>query len=165
MKMGIKDIKSKRQEGFTIIEVMIVLVIAAVILLMVFLAVPALQRSSRNTQRKNDAANLMAAVNEYATNHNGQLPASSSEFKSEVLPNVKLGFYDGSSTTTEVQFSNTPGSGGEVDDNDATLYIVTNAKCSSSSEATGTGATSRQFIAGYNVETGGGLDQSQCQDG
>jgi prepilin-type N-terminal cleavage/methylation domain-containing protein len=39
----------KNEQGFTIIEVMIVLVIAAVIMLIVFLAVPALQRNSRNT--------------------------------------------------------------------------------------------------------------------
>lgn len=66
----------KRQEGFTIIEVMIVLAIAAVILLAVFLAVPNLQRNSRNTQRKNDAANVLASVNEYASNQNGTLPAA-----------------------------------------------------------------------------------------
>jgi prepilin-type N-terminal cleavage/methylation domain-containing protein len=44
----------KRNEGFTIIEVMIVLAIAGLIMLVVFLAVPALQRNSRNTQRNND---------------------------------------------------------------------------------------------------------------
>jgi prepilin-type N-terminal cleavage/methylation domain-containing protein len=37
--------KQKRQQGFTIIEVLIVLAIAALILLIVFLAVPALQRN------------------------------------------------------------------------------------------------------------------------
>ncbi len=47
-----------RSAGFTIIEVMIVLVIAAVILLIVFLAVPALQRNSRNTQRNQAAARI-----------------------------------------------------------------------------------------------------------
>jgi prepilin-type N-terminal cleavage/methylation domain-containing protein len=63
--------KQKRQEGFTIIEVMIVLAIAAVILLIVLLAVPALQRNSRNTQRNNDAAQIAAAVNTCLTNQNG----------------------------------------------------------------------------------------------
>jgi prepilin-type N-terminal cleavage/methylation domain-containing protein len=152
MKMGIKDIKRKKQEGFTIIEVMIVLVIAAVILLMVFLAVPALQRNSRNTQRKNDAANLLAAVNEYASNHNGQLP-SSSTFTSDVIPNVKLGFYD---KDTEVVFNNT----GE----DSELYIITNAKCVDN-EVNVTDATSRQFVAAFNLESSGGLDVVQCQEG
>lgn len=67
---------NRKQSGFTIIEVMIVLAIAAVILLAVFLAVPQLQRSSRNTQRKNDVANILAGVNEYASNQNGTLPTA-----------------------------------------------------------------------------------------
>jgi prepilin-type N-terminal cleavage/methylation domain-containing protein len=61
----------KNQQGFTIIEVMIVLVIAAVILLIVFLAVPALQRNSRNTQRNNDASRVASLVNECLNNRNG----------------------------------------------------------------------------------------------
>ena len=48
-----------RKDGFTIIEVLIVLAIAGLIMLIVFLAVPALQRNSRNTQRKNDVANIL----------------------------------------------------------------------------------------------------------
>ncbi len=67
--------KQKREQGFTIIEVMIVLAIAAVILLIVLLAVPALQRNSRNTQRNNDAASIAAAITTCLANHNG-LPAS-----------------------------------------------------------------------------------------
>jgi prepilin-type N-terminal cleavage/methylation domain-containing protein len=63
--------KQKREQGFTIIEVMIVLAIAAVILLIVLLAVPALQRNSRNTQRNNDAAQMAAAINTCLTNQNG----------------------------------------------------------------------------------------------
>jgi len=65
--------KQKREEGFTIIEVMIVLAIAAVILLIVLLAVPALQRNSRNTQRNNDAATIAAAVNTCLANHNNDI--------------------------------------------------------------------------------------------
>lgn len=67
----LQNLKNKqRQEGFTIIEVMIVLVIAAVILLIVFLAVPALQRNSRNARRADDAGKLLAAASEYAANNN-----------------------------------------------------------------------------------------------
>ena len=65
--------KQKREQGFTIIEVMIVLAIAAVILLIVLLAVPALQRNSRNTQRNNDAAQFAAAVNTCIANQNGDI--------------------------------------------------------------------------------------------
>lgn len=63
--------KDKREEGFTIIEVLIVLAIAGLIILIVFLAVPALQRNSRNTQRTNDASLVAAGVNECLNNKNG----------------------------------------------------------------------------------------------
>lgn len=66
--------KQNNQKGFTIIEVLIVMAIAGLILLIVFLAVPALQRNSRNTQRKNDVAALLGSVSEFATNNNGTLP-------------------------------------------------------------------------------------------
>lgn len=61
-------------KGFTIIEVMIVLAIAALILLIVLLAVPALQRSSRNTQRKNDATAISSAVANIVSNNGGTAP-------------------------------------------------------------------------------------------
>ena len=69
-----KSYKQKRQEGFTIIEVLIVLAIAALILLIVFLAVPALQRNSRNTQRKADISASLAAITEFESNNNGVVP-------------------------------------------------------------------------------------------
>ncbi len=73
----LKDLRSKKSDqGFTIIEVMIVLAIAGLILLIVFLAVPALQRASRNTSRKDDAANISAAVATYESNNSGNLPTN-----------------------------------------------------------------------------------------
>ena len=60
--------------GFTIIEVVLVLAIAGLIFLMVFIALPALQRSQRDTQRRNDLARLSTAVTQYQTNNNGRLP-------------------------------------------------------------------------------------------
>lgn len=61
------------KKGFTIIEVVLVLAIAGLIFLMVFVALPALQRSQRDTQRRQDYADLSAAVSNYATNNNGDL--------------------------------------------------------------------------------------------
>ena len=57
--------KHKLNHGFTIIEIILVLAVAGLIFLMVFLALPALQRSQRDTQRKNDARNLLAAIIEF----------------------------------------------------------------------------------------------------
>ncbi len=67
-------INKNNKKGFTIIEVVLVLAIAGLIFLMVFLALPALQRSQRDTQRKNDASRLRAAVTDYSSNNRGSLP-------------------------------------------------------------------------------------------
>jgi len=66
--------KTGATSGFTIIEVMIVLAIAGLIMLIVFLAVPALQRNARNTQRKSDAAAIASAIANYIDNNGGTLP-------------------------------------------------------------------------------------------
>ncbi len=60
--------------GFTIIEVVLVLAIAGLIFLMVFIALPALQRAQRDTQRRDDMARLGTALTNYQTNNNGRLP-------------------------------------------------------------------------------------------
>ncbi len=66
----------KQQKGFTIIEVVLVLAIAALIFLMVFIALPALQRGQANSARKNDAAAIAAAIGTYRTNTNGTVPTT-----------------------------------------------------------------------------------------
>ena len=67
----------KKTKGFTIIEVVLVLAIAGLIFLMVFLALPALQRSQRDTQRKTDLSRAQTAINNYQSNNKGAIPASS----------------------------------------------------------------------------------------
>lgn len=59
----------KSQKGFTIIEVALVLAIAALIFLTVFLAVPALQRNQRNDARKRDVSSVVEAVTAYMSNN------------------------------------------------------------------------------------------------
>lgn len=63
------------KKGFTIIEVVLVLAIAGLIFLMVFIALPALQRSQRDTQRRSDVGRVMSQLNSYQTNNRGNLPA------------------------------------------------------------------------------------------
>ncbi len=73
----LQTIKKRQQEqGFTIIEVLIVLAIAGLIMLIVFLAIPALQRNSRNTQRKNDVSAMTSAMSNFISNNNGSLPTA-----------------------------------------------------------------------------------------
>ena len=73
-----KKIRNQNQ-GFTIIEVMIVLAIAGLIMMIVFLAVPALQRSSDNNARNSDASRIATAVNECLVNRNGNPSACTAE--------------------------------------------------------------------------------------
>lgn len=68
------NLQRTNKKGFTIIEVVLVLAIAGLIFLMVFLALPALQRSQRDTARKNDLSRLAAALNDYKAAHRGKIP-------------------------------------------------------------------------------------------
>lgn len=57
--------QKNNSKGFTIIEVVLVLAIAALIFLMIFVALPALQASQRDTARKNDASLVAASVTKF----------------------------------------------------------------------------------------------------
>jgi prepilin-type N-terminal cleavage/methylation domain-containing protein len=106
-------LKKSKSEGFTIIEIMIVLVIAGLILLIVFLAVPALERSSRNTQRKNDIGQIASGINTFITDNNGTLPTSvaiaaggqttisSSVTGTVSVTDVKVGYYPAQTITVQ----------------------------------------------------------------
>lgn len=81
---------TRTQRGFTIIEVVLVLAIAGLIFLMVFIALPALQKGQRDTQRRNDVSRFRAQVNQYQANNKGAVPATasaSSTFKTSYLDN------------------------------------------------------------------------------
>ena len=80
-----------RKRGFTIIEVVLVLAIAGLIFLMVFIALPALQRSQRDTQRKDDLARFITAVTTFQSNNRGNLP-----FTVDMsAPNAYIGYQPG----------------------------------------------------------------------
>lgn len=65
-----------QQKGFTIIEVVLVLAIAGLIFLMVFIALPALQRNQRDSQRKSDIGRVQTALTSYQSNNRNALPAA-----------------------------------------------------------------------------------------
>lgn len=62
------SMKREKSSGFTIIEVSLVLAIAGMILLMVFLALPALQRSQRDASRREAVMKVVSAIKNYQTN-------------------------------------------------------------------------------------------------
>lgn len=162
----IQKLKSREKtssDGFTIIEVLIVLAIAGLILLIVFLAVPALERNARNTERKNDVSSILSAISEYESNNDGQLPTTSGPFSTEFSgENPKLGYY---TTTANVQYTYTagimataPAAPGSPDK----VNIYNGVECDQTNDgSTLTGASERSVIALYDIETSGGITP-QC---
>lgn len=103
------------KSGFTIIEVVLVLAIAGLIFLMVFIALPALQRSQRDTQRKKDISRFKDAIERYKANNRGGLPwsgsyniyAESNDFAQTYLRSDQGEFLDPSGTSYTFSFDHT----------------------------------------------------------
>lgn len=129
----------KSNEGFTIIEVMIVLAIAGLIMLIVFLAVPALQRNSRNTQRANDGSRIVAAVNECLNNNNGRVLSCNS------LTAVELNTY------IDVADNQQLTAAGAAALNAASLNF--GQRCNNTGTTSGPGGGTRSFTVTYLVES------------
>jgi prepilin-type N-terminal cleavage/methylation domain-containing protein len=91
----------RKEKGFTIIEVVLVLAIAGLIFMMVFIALPALQRSQRDTQRKNDLSRAITAVTNYTSANRGSLPTNwNGTFVSQYLTTGGDSFIDPSGLNT-----------------------------------------------------------------
>lgn len=164
----LKNIR-KRTEGFTIIEVLIVLAIAGLILLIVFLAVPALQRNSRNTQKKNDVSKALGAVNEWVSNNSGKVPTSADESSLNTAASLTQG------VTIKVVDASTPANIPAAARDD--IVIATQVQCSGSGVMTGAltaidsskyqamvnASSARAYVALYVVEANGSNFTSQCQ--
>lgn len=157
--MLLNKYKTKREEGFTIIEVLIVLAIAGLIILIVFLAVPALQRNSRNTQRKNDVQGILGSINEYAANHNGANVAN----LTDATEGVKTSFYQTADIDPVFGGANANTAISTIDN--SKMYLRVGAKCNAAlNNVGGTGASSRSVAIVYTVEKSGGV-VTLCQEG
>ncbi len=66
----------QKAKGFTIIEVVLVLAIAGLIFLMVFIALPALQRSQRDSARKSEVGTVVSSIQQYMSNNRNAIPTA-----------------------------------------------------------------------------------------
>lgn len=171
----------QNKKGFTIIEVVLVLAIGGLIFLMVFIALPALQRSQRNTQREDDLARLLTAVNDYQTNNSGKTPFENNDVNNNFLkryvdeetqydankPITVCGdqFKDPDGECYQIKYRGT-GQAGQVGeatgltDFDHTFYVYTNAGCGDL-EGTYNVGTGKRQVAIFFVEEGGAV---ACND-
>lgn len=145
----------KKTEGFTIIEVLIVLAIAGLIMLIVFLAVPALQRNSRNTQRKNQAGTYASAVSEWMTNNNGKVPTTAADVTA-----INSLAADGAMSEPNAVSANAQNSSLALD----TMQLVTTAKCDTANIGNTVQGSSRNVALRYTVENSSGGATGQCLD-
>jgi prepilin-type N-terminal cleavage/methylation domain-containing protein len=159
-------LRNRKEKGFTIIEVVLVLAIAALIFAMVFIALPALQRSQRDTQRKADMARLQTALTSYTSNNSGALPSSTTGWNNFITTYLTSGGKDtfvdplGSTSTqaSSTTYVLTPITAGtEVSSTfvQNVIYYATNATCNSSNAATTQTAGSRSVAFQMTLEGGG----------
>ncbi len=130
--------KIKKKEGFTIIEVVLVLAIAGLIFLMVFVALPALQSSQRDTQRREDMGRLVTAITNYKANNRNKLPAATTNDTVLIQNYLSNDFTDPDGTNYTIDIidynRNKTTPAGSTFNHKA--YIVTGAKCKDGSEGT-----------------------------
>ena len=108
------------KKGFTIIEVVLVLAIAGLIFLMVFIALPALQRSQRNTRRRQDMARILSAFNDYQANNNGKMPDTAAK-----LENLIERYVDNNCEVTVTgNVATATKCGDQFTDPDGTIYSI-----------------------------------------
>ena len=124
------------KQGFTIIEVVLVLAIAGLIFLMVFIALPALQRSQRDTQRRDDMARVSTAINQYQSNNSGQLPKIENDNNGAGV-DITTGSGASASTSKASNFVVNYLGGGEFVDPDGEYYIMNFSKYSKDQTLTG----------------------------
>ena len=144
--------QKNKEKGFTIIEVVLVLAIAGLIFLMVFIALPALQRNQRDTQRKNDVTRAQTAVNNYQTNNRNQLPTFNGTFISGYLTTNGDSFSDPDGTAYFFA-ANAANDFAPADFEAGKIYVTTKASCNG--EKTETGKGTGKVALQYKLEGGG----------
>ena len=147
----------QQDEGFTIIEVVLVLAIAALIMLMVFIALPALQRNQRDTTRKNDISRLQSAVSNYKSRNRGALPTNYTTFFTSDLRRSNDQFADpsGGDYTADVSDSGAVSNPDYDDANAGKIYIYVGATCNGEN-AVGPLSSGSRKIAIVKPLVGGG---------
>lgn len=160
--MAKQNINSK--EGFTIIEVVLVLAIAGLIFLMVFVALPALQRSQRDTARRNDMSRVDTSLVQYQTNNSSakeSLPVGPSTYIPATNSNkISDGTVKGTTVARDFiqRYMNagTDSATNTFEDPDGTLYsmyITENFAEKSITDSYGEAKLGGNETAGYTVGT------------
>lgn len=157
-----KTTHKSNSKGFTIIEVLIVLAIAGLIMVVVFLAVPALQRSGRNNALNTSANNIFTGVSNFVSNNNGSLPDAAT--LDTATNTVSIEGIAGSNTETVKVDTSITSVSAVAKDSDTTLTAAsdvgnaeiltgTYAKCNDTASGTVAEGTGRSIALVYIAES------------
>ena len=158
----------KSQKGFTIIEVALVLAVGALIFLVVFLAVPALQRNQRNDARKRDQSSVVEAITSYTSNNPSSKLTTVENSKPYTSGAPATGNWLGkyldnlSNNTEEVEVKHTTTGEPTVPNPDTdtakkTIFILTGATCKPDGKSVKKGTTKQAAVISFQ-ETAAGVD-------
>ena len=157
----------KSAQGFTIIEVVLVLAIAALIFLMVFIALPALQRGQRDAGRKNDVSIVVSALQTYLSNNRGSFGTGTTVISGPTLQKYVDRLSQYQPTDISVTKDATSGKYSATKD---TIKVYTGVTCDASMPAPGdlrmqlNKAGSRQAAVITALENSGTQEQVYCQE-
>lgn len=115
-------LNTNSKQGFTIIEVVLVLAIAGLIFLMVFVALPALQRSQRDTARRNDLSRVDTSLVQYQTNNQGTNNGSNLPVAGDFSPSQSSAFPDNCKTDSACTFVRNYMNSGTADNIDTNTF-------------------------------------------
>lgn len=143
---------------------LMVLAIAGMILLIAFLAIPALQRNARNNERKQDVSLVLSSISQFQLNHSGSFPTTAE--LGSILSDSKITYYTNSGAIT-ITTVGTNGSGRATTNNTTAeeIKVYNRTRCSgtSSGQPVATGAGFSDAVALYSAETRTGRTP-MCQE-
>lgn len=163
--MNKQNQNTAKKDGFTIIEVVLVLAIAGLIFLMVFIALPNLQRGQRDTQRKSDLARMSTQISNYQSSNRGKLPGGTipgafvTNYLNGTASNTAGAEYSDPSRGNYVLKGNvtgtttsTPPSGTSVNGDPGVIYYSEGYTCDDSGTGDVVSGTSRNFALRIALE-------------
>ena len=156
-----QKLHKRKSSGFTIIETLIVLAIVGVIMIVVFLAVPALNRNSHNSQYRTEANNLMSAYQEMSSNAGGSALTASADGVGDALA-VKNSANTKTIKNVSIIAATTAAQTPAIE----TGVFVLGSKCTSvNSNVPATSTTTTRSVAFiYQIESASGKAVYQCID-
>lgn len=152
---------SSKAKGFTIVEVLFVLAIGGLILMMVFLAIPAINRWNNNNKRKADVSAILQAVSDYRLQNMGGYPLGKNI--NDLGLNSKLNIYS-SLTISTPDTANMP----KYIESTTDVTVYNSAKCSNLANPTTstqlTSSGSRDIVVLYALDIGGSAGRPMCRE-